>query len=338
MTEADFQKLIDPTKYQVFLFTCPAHIPLNAFVHPWFVVNQKGTISRWEIRYKKNKMTGDHLYKNDLPIFQGIEIFLFSKKFHWGATLVGSIVSDENGTAKKIADFITRSREVYPYCERYFLFGPNSDTYAEWILRNFPEWKIALPRNTIGKNYGANTKLTHGVIHGRFQPPHNGHIRIMIDALKRVTHLTIGICTPTICTKEEAEKTGYPCTAELNPFNFEERKQMITAALLEVGLLKERFTCVPFPSDYKNIETLVPKESVFFMSVTGEGDRKKITHLESLGYTTKTIYQNDEGASRERSGLIRAEAENGNSDWENMVPESVKKYLKNHDLFKKLPK
>ena len=40
-----------------------------------------------------------------------------------------------------------------------------------------------------------------------------------------------GIATPEICSEEEAARTGYPCTAALNPFSYEERVGMLAAAL-----------------------------------------------------------------------------------------------------------
>ncbi len=135
-------------------------------------------------------------------------------------------------------------------------------------------------------------KIPLGIVHGRFQPPHNGHIRFMQEAFNRAEHVIIGICTPAICTEEEAERTGYPCAPHMNPFTHQERIEMITLALTDVGILKEQFSFIPFPSDYQNIEVLVPKDSVFFMSVTSEHDQRKITYLESRGFHIETIFPN----------------------------------------------
>ena len=171
-------------------------------------------------------------------------------------------------------------------------------------------------------------KIPIGIVHGRFQPPHNGHIRFMQEAFNRAEHVIIGICTPAICTEEEAERTGYPCAPHMNPFTHQERIEMITLALTDVGILKEQFSFIPFPSDYQNIEVLVPKDSVFFMSVTSEHDQRKITYLESRGFHIETIFSLPENSPRERSSTIRTQSEN----WENMVPECVLEYIKNTRL------
>ena len=49
-------------------------------------------------------------------------------------------------------EFIKTSKDAYPY-KNYKLSGPNSNTYAQWILNNFPEAGIKLPWNCFDKNY-----------------------------------------------------------------------------------------------------------------------------------------------------------------------------------------
>jgi len=155
MNSQEFDQLIKKDRYQVFVFTCPGSFPFIFARHPWFVVNKRGTISRWEVLFRKNlnNTSWGHLHKNFLPLFLGIEIVPFINVFHHKAKLLNIIEGDENSTARKIADFIENSKENYPYCDKYSLFGPNSDTYGQWILDNFPELKIKLPWNCFGKNF-----------------------------------------------------------------------------------------------------------------------------------------------------------------------------------------
>jgi len=149
-----FEKLIDPTKYQVFLFSCPAYIPFSFAIHPWFVVNKKGIISRWEVYSKKNlnKTSWGHLHLNGFITspFQGIHMFPFLKKYFWNPTLMATI---EGNAAQKIIESIETSPQKYPFCNTYSLLGPNSNTYIQWILNQSPECNITLPWNAIGKNY-----------------------------------------------------------------------------------------------------------------------------------------------------------------------------------------
>ncbi|MFA6437386.1 MAG: DUF3750 domain-containing protein [Candidatus Paceibacterota bacterium] len=148
----EFFKLIDKEKYQVFLFACPTQIPLNIALHSWFVVNNQGKISRWEIlsRQVSHKTKWDHLYLNFFLPFQGVEIISSSKKYFWKPKLLGKI---EGKIAQQMCEFIEKSPISYPYCDKYHWRGPNSNTYTQWIINNFSEFSGRLPWRAIGKNY-----------------------------------------------------------------------------------------------------------------------------------------------------------------------------------------
>ena len=155
MNNKKFYNLIKKDKYQVFIFICPGMIPFNFFSHPWFVINKKGILSRWELLFRKNrnKTSWNHLHKNFLPIFQGIEIFPFTHRYFWKSRLLGFIEGNKDSTARLIIKLIESSKKIYPYNNKYFLTGPNSNTYAQWILNNFPQFKVRLPSNCFGKDY-----------------------------------------------------------------------------------------------------------------------------------------------------------------------------------------
>lgn len=149
----EFQNLINKDKYQVFVFDSPAFIPINFARHPWFVLNKKGVLSRWEVRDTKDKETGSYLFINNQPLFQGINVFYFPKNVFWKAKLLGYIDGDEGSTAQRMINFIENSKAIYPYVYSYSLIGPNSNSYAEWILSKFPEFRVSLPWNSVGKNF-----------------------------------------------------------------------------------------------------------------------------------------------------------------------------------------
>jgi hypothetical protein len=153
----EFEKLVKPDRYQVFLFTCPATMPFAFATHPWFVVNRKGTISRWEIFWRPQDwiFRWGHLHKDFYSPTQGIEMFFFSDKHFWKRSeIVGAIEGTEGSLAQKMADRIEASPDAYPFCNRYAISGPNSNTYIQWALNQFPESGMCLPWNAIGKNFG----------------------------------------------------------------------------------------------------------------------------------------------------------------------------------------
>ena len=338
MTHEDhLASLVAPTKTQVFLLTCPAHLPFSFARHPWFVINKKGVLSRWEVVYGNCRHVGTplragHIHIDALPPFRGISIFHSPEILFWNGRCEAVA---EGELAENLISFIEASKDTYPYRDRYLLWGPNSNTYAQWVLDAFPTWNAKLPWNAFSKNYMKRPTAV-GVVHGRFQPPHSGHIRYILSALERAQHLIIGICTPAICTEEESARTGYPCTPALNPFTHDERADMIRAALDEAGISHDRYSFTAFPSDYKNIKDLLPKGTVFFMSVTGAGDTRKTSYIERLGFRTETLIQIPEESARERSGLVRELGKTADPAWEHQVPKSIAAYMKEHGLLDRL--
>lgn len=150
MNNNNDNKLIDPEKYEVFILRCPANVPFIFAIHPWFVCNEKGKISRWEVLFKKNNNKAwGHLHLNRFSPFSGIEIFPFSERWLWHSRLLKKV---EGEMAKKMIDFIKMSKENYPYLKKYSLSGANSNTYAQWVLAHFTEICTTLPWNAFGKN------------------------------------------------------------------------------------------------------------------------------------------------------------------------------------------
>ena len=145
--------LLKKNTYQVFLMICPAHIPFSFATHPWFVVNRKGEISRWEVLSSKldRNLSFGYLHKDLFPYFQGIEVFHFSQKYFWKGKVLFSIEGDETSLAARMANFIEESSAKYPKAQTYSIFGPNSNTYVSWVLNHFPESPMRLPWNAFGK-------------------------------------------------------------------------------------------------------------------------------------------------------------------------------------------
>ncbi|MFA6135908.1 MAG: DUF3750 domain-containing protein [Candidatus Paceibacterota bacterium] len=152
MDKDNFGKLIEPDNYQVFLFMCPATLPFSFGAHSWFVINKKGSVSRWEILFRKikNKQNWGNLYKDFLPPFQGIRVVPFLRGYYWESKLFAKI---EGKNAEKMIEFIEKSPILYPYTNKYFLTGPNCNTYVQWIINNFSEIELTLPWSCFGKNH-----------------------------------------------------------------------------------------------------------------------------------------------------------------------------------------
>jgi len=150
MTEKEFEKLIDRNKYQVFVLMSPASFFLAK--HPWFAVNKKGEIHRYEIRHHLNE-SKVHLHVDKQPPFQGMPLIYPIQKFFLNPKLLKMIEGNENSRAKELVDLIENSKENYPYLKKYAFLGANCATYVVWVLNDFPELKIKLPWNAVGKDF-----------------------------------------------------------------------------------------------------------------------------------------------------------------------------------------
>lgn len=157
--QEDFEKLIKPDRHQVFLLSCPPSMPLSFARHPWFVINKKGVVSRWEViaspgMYQLKSDSG-HLCTDVLPPWRGLRILRSVREwgYIWPSVLHGVVEGEEGSLAERMAEFIENSPQNYPYCGHYSYIGPNSNTYVQWVLDAFPESGLKLPWNAFGKGF-----------------------------------------------------------------------------------------------------------------------------------------------------------------------------------------
>ena len=169
MNEIELNNIINKNKYQVFFMSTPLPLPLSFITHTFVITNNMGEINRRDIWVSKNMnqiKDNSYLYKNLFEnVFDGNKIIPFTnllnpKTKRFGIKLIGKVEGDKNSIAKKMIEFISKSEINYMFSNKYrYLPGPNSNTFPQWILNNFPEVKIKLPNNAWGKNYAKNGKI-----------------------------------------------------------------------------------------------------------------------------------------------------------------------------------
>ena len=88
-----------------------------------------------------------------------------------------------------------------------------------------------------------------GVITGRFQGLHLGHMEYLLAGAARCEHLIVGI-TNYAPWEEKPEELQHlsRMTRRSNPFTFYERMVMLRDSLVEAGLPRATFDIVPFAS------------------------------------------------------------------------------------------
>ena len=91
-----------------------------------------------------------------------------------------------------------------------------------------------------------------GVIHGRFQGLHYGHMEYLLEGKKRCDFLYIGVTNPDPGMTREDSADLKRSLPEENPFTYYERMIMLRDAMIESGINQTEFAIVPFPINANN--------------------------------------------------------------------------------------
>lgn len=151
----------------------------------------------------------------------------------------------------------------------------------------------------------------NGLLIGRFQPFHLGHLSALKYALSTVDNLWIGLGS-----------SNRPCEKN-NPFSAEERKQMILDSVDD--LMKKRIEIFPIP-DLENhikwiemIDTIVPKFDIIFTNddLTKHLYSKRKIKVLSIPFTKRDIF----------SGTNIRDLIISDQKWEDLVPLGTKNFL-----------
>jgi NADPH-dependent 7-cyano-7-deazaguanine reductase QueF-like protein len=102
-------------------------------------------------------MSIGYLHKDYFGPFEGIEIWPHYERYHWRGKVLDMITGDEFSVATDMVNLIESSFDKYPSIKTYSLLGPNSNTYTQWVLNQFPHVNIRLPWNAFGKRHVLET-------------------------------------------------------------------------------------------------------------------------------------------------------------------------------------
>jgi nicotinamide-nucleotide adenylyltransferase len=163
------------------------------------------------------------------------------------------------------------------------------------------------------------------MIHGRFQPFHNGHLEYLRGAADRCDEVFVGITNPdpTRIRPEPADPLRH--LPESNPYTYVERLLMVKAAAVDAGLDLARVHVIPFPVNEPELwPAYVPDDVVQFIRLFSDWGGTKLDRLREAGYEVVIL---DEGTEKEISGAqVRAAMRDG-GDWARLVPPGVARVL-----------
>lgn len=171
-----------------------------------------------------------------------------------------------------------------------------------------------------------------GVIHGRFQPLHKGHMEYLLAGKSRCKFLYVGITNPDPRLTEDNQANINRSLESSNPFTYYERLLMITESLIEAGVPHSDFAVIPFPINVPElIKYYAPREALYFATIYDEWGKEKISILRSLGLDVDVMWERS-NETRVASGTeIRKLMKNGGR-WESLVPNAAVAVINKHNL------
>ena len=151
----------------------------------------------------------------------------------------------------------------------------------------------------------------NGLLIGRFQPFHQGHLDALHFALSKVDKLWVGLGS----SNKPLQKN--------NPFSAEERKKMILSSIDDSIRSKIEIYFIPDFEDHKkwveHIDIIVPKFDVVFTNddMTKHLYSKRDTTVVAIPFTKRDVL----------SGTNIRDLILGDQPWEEFVPDGTRKFL-----------
>jgi nicotinamide-nucleotide adenylyltransferase len=151
----------------------------------------------------------------------------------------------------------------------------------------------------------------NGLLIGRFQPFHQGHLDALHFALSKVDKLWVGLGS----SNKPLQKN--------NPFSAEERKKMILSSIDDSIRSKIEIYFIPDFEDHKkwveHIDIIVPKFDVVFTNddMTKHLYSKRDTTVVTIPFTKRDVL----------SGTNIRDLILGDQPWEEFVPDGTRKFL-----------
>ena len=161
------------------------------------------------------------------------------------------------------------------------------------------------------------------MIHGRFQPFHNGHLEYLRGAAARSDRVFVGVTNPDPQRIKEEPTDPLRHLPESNPFTYTERLLMVEEVAVDEGI---RVHVIPFPVNEPELwAAYVPGGVTQYLRLFSDWGGTKFERLREAGYDVVVL---DEGVEKEISGAeVRAAIRSG-GDWESLVPPGVARVIR----------
>jgi nicotinamide-nucleotide adenylyltransferase len=168
--------------------------------------------------------------------------------------------------------------------------------------------------------------MTRGMVHGRFQPFHNGHLEYLRGAAERSDEIFVGITNPDPTRIKPEESDPLRHLPESNPWSYADRLLMAKAAASDLGLDLGRVHVIPFPVNEPELwPAYVPDDVTQYLRLFSAWGGTKLERMQEAGYEVVIL---DEGAEKEISGADVRRALREGAEWESLVPAGVARVIR----------
>ncbi|MBA4447473.1 MAG: nicotinamide-nucleotide adenylyltransferase [Nitrosopumilaceae archaeon] len=160
----------------------------------------------------------------------------------------------------------------------------------------------------------------NGLLIGRFQPFHLGHLAALQFAIPKVDKLWLGLGS----SNKPIEKN--------NPFSIEERKKMILSSIDD--LIQNKISIFPIPDLdnhvkwIQNIDTIVPDYEIIF---SNDPMTEHLYSKRNVQVIAIPFLKRDQLSGTRLRDLIKSDQK-----WDDLVPEGTKLILENLDAKNRL--
>ena len=173
-----------------------------------------------------------------------------------------------------------------------------------------------------------------GAVCGRFQIFHSDHLRYVLAAAERCEHLIVGITSPDVSVSPAEAADANRGKAEANPCTYYERMKMVEAALLEAGLLRDKFDIVPFPiGKIELLPSYLPREARIFVTILDKWGHEKTQRMRDHGYEVEVLWERTDkfiSSSMLRECIVKGE------EWQEFVPAASYRFILENGIDKRI--
>jgi cytidyltransferase-like protein len=170
------------------------------------------------------------------------------------------------------------------------------------------------------------TRVRRGMIHGRFQPFHLGHLEYLRGAAAESDEIFVGITNPDPTRIKPEPSDPVRHLPESNPWSYAERLLMVKAAGADLGLDPTGLHVIPFPVNEPELwPAYVPDGVTQYLRLFSEWGGTKLERFRAAGYEVVIL---DEGVEKAISGADVREALRESGDWESLVPPGVARVIR----------